>query len=239
MRSYVLLHPERNMSIWHSIRTNFGQRLNYMHDRTDIKNGLALRQRAVPDKLNSIWNSCSLLPGENRVEFETIRQMMVDEVQPESNLEWLWLLDLIELSWEILRYRRLKQRVLEASRSNAIESILLRLDGAGVPDEASSDARLQIRRNVADWRVDPGAAAEIEARLRQNGFGDVAINAEVYCHAQMAFGMFDGLIQSAQARRIALLREISFRREFKLRVEKLIDASLSPDLHSPERSFAR
>jgi hypothetical protein len=151
---------------------------------------------------------------------------MVDEIQPESNLEWLWLLDLVELSWEILRYRRLKQRVLEACRSNAIESILLRLDGAGVPEEASSEVRLHVRRNVADWRADPRAAAEIEARLREQGFDDVAINAEVYCHAQMAFGMFDGLMQSAQTRRIILLREINFRREFKLRVEKVIDANL-------------
>lgn len=179
----------------------------------------------VPVELNEIWNSCSLLPGESGAEFKTIQQMMVDEIQPQTNLEWLWLLDLIELSWEIPRYRRLKQRVLEASRSSAIESILLRLDGAGVPDEASSTARLQIRRNVADWRIDPGAAAEIEARLRRNGFGDVAINAEAYCHAQMAFGIFDGLMQSAQARRITLLREINFRREFKLRVEKLIDGT--------------
>ena len=196
-----------------------------MHDRTDIKNGLALHRPAVPVELKEIWNSCSLLPGENRAEFETIRQLMVDEIQPETNLEWLWLLDLVELSWEILRYRRLKQRVLEACRSNAIESILLRLDGAGVPDEASSEVRLYVRRNVADWRADPRAAAEIEARLRKQGFGDVAINAEVYCHAQMAFGMFDGLMQSAQTRRIILLREISSRREFKHRVEKLIDAT--------------
>jgi hypothetical protein len=156
--------------------------------------------------------------------------VMVDEVRPETNLEWLWLLDLIELSWEILRYRRLKQRVLEASRSNAIEAILLRLDGVGVPDEASSLARSHIRRNVADWRVDPGAAAEIEARLCRNGFDDVAINAEAYCHVQMAFGMFDGLMQSAQARRIALLREVSFRREFRLRVEKLMDATIEARL---------
>jgi len=197
-----------------------------MHDRTHIKSSLAPRRPAVPEAFNDIWNSWSLLPGENRVEFDTIREMMVDEVKPETNLEWLWLLDLIELSWEILRYRRLKQRVLESCRSSAIESILLRLDSMGAPDEASSEVRLHVRRNVTDWGVDPRAAVEIEARLRDQGFGDVAINAEVYCHAQTAFGMFDGLMRSAQSRRIALLREISFRREFKWRVEKSIDATL-------------
>ena len=51
-----------------------------------------------------------LLPGEDLRDFEAIRQMMVDEIQPQTNIEWLWTLDLVELSWEILRYRRLKKR---------------------------------------------------------------------------------------------------------------------------------
>ena len=71
------------------------------------------RSLALPNELKSFLEPSCLLPGENRHDFETIRQMMVDEIQPENNIEWLWLLDLVELSWEILRYRRLKQRILE------------------------------------------------------------------------------------------------------------------------------
>ena len=65
-----------------------------------------------------------MLPGEDLREFEAIRQMMVDDIQPETNIEWLWTLDLVELSWEILRYRRLKKRILDAHRAVAIESDL-------------------------------------------------------------------------------------------------------------------
>jgi hypothetical protein len=65
--------------------------------------------------------------------FEVIRQMMVDDIRPETNIEWLWTLDLVELSWEILRYRRLKKRILDAHRVAAIEAILQRLDGEGMP----------------------------------------------------------------------------------------------------------
>ena len=42
--------------------------------------------------------------------------MMVDDIQSETNVEWLWTLDLAELSWEILRYRCLKKRILDAHR---------------------------------------------------------------------------------------------------------------------------
>ena len=83
---------------------------------------------------------------------------MIDDIQPETNLEWLWIFDLVELSWEILRYRRLKQKILQASRVNAIGSILQRLDGAGMPDHALQNMRLQTMRNAAAWSDEPNAA---------------------------------------------------------------------------------
>lgn len=94
-------------------------------------------------------------------------------------------------------YRRLKQVVLEACRGDAIESLLLRLDCAGIPDQASNEVRLHVRRNVADWRSDPRATAAIEARLRKQVFGNAEINAEVHCRAETAFRIFDGLMQSS------------------------------------------
>ena len=69
--------------------------------------------------------------------------MMIDEVQPESCIEWLWTLDLVELSWEILRYRRLKMRILALDRVAAIEAIVLRVDGEGLPIEALPIVRQQ------------------------------------------------------------------------------------------------
>jgi len=42
--------------------------------------------------------------------------MMDGDIRPETNIEWLWTMDLVELSWEILRYQRLKNRILDAHR---------------------------------------------------------------------------------------------------------------------------
>jgi hypothetical protein len=33
-----------------------------------------------------------LLPGESLHDFEAIRQMMIDDIQPKTNIEWLWTL---------------------------------------------------------------------------------------------------------------------------------------------------
>ena len=145
------------------------------------KNGRATRAScgsvAVPTDLVPFSEPFLLLPGEDLREFEAIRQMMVDEIIPETNIEWLWTLDLVELSWEILRYRRLKMRILDAHRAAAIGVILQQLDGEGMPAEVMPMVRVQARRTATEWRDDPVAAAEIEARLGRSGFDQIDINA--------------------------------------------------------------
>jgi hypothetical protein len=47
----------------------------------------------------------------------------------------------------------------------AIEAILRRLDGCGIPDYAAETMLAQTRQNAQQWREDPVAAAEIEGRL--------------------------------------------------------------------------
>src|SRR5271156_2809924 len=89
--------------------------------------------------------------------------------------------------WEIIRYRRLKQKVLEMYREDAIQSILQRLDGAGMPAEAASKVYMQTKRNAGEWLSDRGAAAEIEATLARHGVDLTSITAEVFVQARDVF----------------------------------------------------
>jgi hypothetical protein len=163
---------------------------------------------SVPAEFKTLEEPSCLLPGESRREFELIRQMIIEDIGPRTNIEWLWTLDLIELSWEILRYRRLKEKTLHVSRGNAIASLLQRLDGAGMPARTRIMVQARCERAATEWSEDREAASEIEARLERNGLDSAAINAEVFAQAQQAFGLFDQLMQSAH-RRITLLREIA------------------------------
>ena len=124
---------------------------------------------SVPAELRSFVEGPGLLPGESRREFEDLRRLIVEDIRPNTTIEWLWTLDLAELSWEILRYRCLKQRVFKSHRHNAVEAILQGVDGAGMPGHAQQTLLVQTRRNALQWRQDPIAAAEIESRLAQYG----------------------------------------------------------------------
>jgi hypothetical protein len=84
--------------------------------------------------------------------------MMVNNIRPELNVEWLWTLDLVDLSWENLALPAGK-RILDAHRVIAIEAVLRRLNGEGMPPETMPFVKLQARREAAEWRDDPMAHA--------------------------------------------------------------------------------
>jgi len=174
----------------------------------------SVQRCSLPAPIRSLLKPPRLLPGESANDYYTIRQMTIDEVAPQTSIEWLWTIDLVELSWDVVRYRNLRQKVLEKYREAAVESLLQRVDGFGIPPAAREMARQHTRRNVEDWRDDPTAAAEIEVRLKSHGIDATSINIEVFVQARDLFVMFDSLMHSAQSRRIILLREIAARRAF-------------------------
>jgi hypothetical protein len=174
---------------------------------------------AVPAIFDRVLQPAFLMPGESLSDYEAIRDMIIQEIAPQSGIEWLWAADLIELSWDIVRYRALRQRMLKVRRQDAIDAMLQRLDLPGIPYPLRQSARDQTRLNAEQWRADPIANAEIENRLTTQGIDEGSINAEVLIQSRELFIMFDGLMQSAQTRRILLLREIS-RRRISLEIER-------------------
>jgi len=84
---------------------------------------------------STLTTAPALLPGEDPDHYQLIRDAVVREIDPQTAIEWLFVSDLVELSWDILRYRRLRQKVLEASRELAIQAILERIDLAGIEED--------------------------------------------------------------------------------------------------------
>jgi hypothetical protein len=167
---------------------------------------------AIPAVFDRVIQPSFLLPGESLRDYEAIRDMIIAEIAPQSGIEWLWAADLIELSWDIVRYRALRQKMLEIRRQDAIDAMLQRIDLPGIPYSFRQSARDRTRLNAEQWRTDPIANAEIESRLTAQGIDEGSVNAEALVQSREPFIMFDNLIQSAQTRRILLLREINRRR---------------------------
>ena len=85
----------------------------------------------VPADLEALSRALSLLPGERIENYEALRNTIFCEIVPQCGIEWLLTIDLVELSWDIQRYRILRHKVLESYRQKSIEQALQRIDCAG------------------------------------------------------------------------------------------------------------
>lgn len=168
--------------------------------------------RLLPANLEALAPPPALLPGESMQRYKFLRAAIFADLAPQSAIEWLLAIDVVELSWEIERYRLLRHKVLERYRQPAVERCLRDMDLIGIPPEHREVSNRHIRRNAIEWQSDPEAASEIEARMTANGFDELTTNAESHVQAREAFVLFQALLDAAQNRRSSSLREIRFQR---------------------------
>lgn len=170
---------------------------------------------AVPVEFQALCPAPQLLPGESMEQYRALQALIFRDIVPQSAIEWLLAIDVAELSWEVQRYRILRHRLLDSYRQKAIEMTLRRIDVAGIAPIFEDDAERYTIQNALDWRLDPIAAEEIEARLASYGFDQHAISLEVYVQAREIFTLFEALMNAAQLRRLFLLKEINSRRRMQ------------------------
>src|SRR5262249_19682479 len=114
---------------------------------------------------------------------------------------WLWLKDVVDLSWEILRLRRLKIDLVEIDRED-------------------KNARTEWEREHADEpqmdfmsRFTPPTPAQIEARKNEPLLDTEADSAELLFRHIEKYEQIEKLLTSAELRRDRILREIGLRRD--------------------------
>ena len=166
----------------------------------------------LPAEFESLSPPPLLLRGEAHEKYQLMRQAIFAELAPHSLIEWLLAIDVVELSWDVQRYRMLRHKLLEHYREKAIEQCLRHIDLLGIPSGAEESAHHHLRQNAETWRADPKAASEIEARLAAHGYDAQTVNVQVYLEAHEIFLAIEALLKSAQNRRLSLLREIDNRR---------------------------
>lgn len=82
----------------------------------------------LPAEFASLSVSPLMLPGESLEKYELMRQAIFADLAPRTAIEWLLAIDVVELSWEIQRYRVLRHKLLDhhrEMRSNRSSAILI------------------------------------------------------------------------------------------------------------------
>jgi hypothetical protein len=153
---------------------------------------------AVVNRLASIAPA-PLLPGEQEADYAEFALAIVKAAHPKDAIEDLLTRDVIDLSWEVLRLRRLKAGLLRGGISSSIYQVMCRL---GYEDDFAGEL-------AADWAAGKKAAQKtVAAALQKAQLTMEDVMAETLEGKIDSFERFDRLLASWEARRNNALREI-------------------------------
>src|SRR5262245_32620171 len=62
--------------------------------------------------VDSIFGPPPILPGEDKSAYEALIRRVTADVKPADIIEKMWVRDIVDLTWEILRWRRIKKTLV-------------------------------------------------------------------------------------------------------------------------------
>jgi hypothetical protein len=193
-----------------------------------------VKEVVIPTKLVPYVGICPpLLPGELMDDFYRLFDIMADEIAPTTSMEWFAVADVVDLLWDITRFRVWKHAILAVSRRDAVVMALTRTHPYYVPNARPPKISLA-GQEAQQWRTDPAKRAVLEARIAEAGYDDDALNAGAMIEAQVPLATIDRLLCSARGQLNTTLKEIGVRREFADRARKAFNERLKLTMEVPK-----
>jgi hypothetical protein len=149
-----------------------------------------------------------LLPGEGEADYANLIARVVAVARPRDAIEEFLTRDVIDLTWEVFRLRRVKAGILKASIHTGVERVL---DGLGYGQGQEYDYTRRLGQSWASGNKK--SRKEVLAALTAAGLTIDEVTAKTLESKLDGFERLDRMLASAEARRNNALREIDRRRE--------------------------
>jgi len=148
-----------------------------------------------------IFGPPPLLDGESQEVYDTLLARVTGTVNPKDIIEEIWVHDIVDLVWEVLRLRRLKVALLSSSV------------GRGLNKLCNDRDKYNMGSLIAGWSArEPAAVKKVEQFLKAHGLTMDAVMAHSLVACLDEIERIDIMISRAEARRNAAQREIERRR---------------------------
>jgi hypothetical protein len=164
-----------------------------------VENGSpAVAPAASASSPSELFGPPLLVPGENPRNFDDLLERISDAVKPADFIEEIWVRDIVELQWEVLRLRRIKTALLASSAHKGLNSIMF--------DRWDTN---WVKSLTYRWAVrDPKAMKEVDDVLSGAGLGMDAVMAQTLRIEIDTFERLDHMLMKLEARRNSIFREI-------------------------------
>src|SRR5436190_15819180 len=105
----------------------------------------------------------SLLSSEDPKAYDKLARTIIKDVAPTDIIEWLWIKDVLDLSWEVRRLRRFKIALIELKRDKELRKSGNMDEDREYTESERGDLRLFLK-NLDDWEKIDQLLTMAEAR---------------------------------------------------------------------------
>jgi hypothetical protein len=172
----------------------------------------SLSAPAIPEELSSLFGKPPLLSGEDRTAYEGLLTRVSAAIRPEDGIVWLLMKELVDLSWDIHRWRSIRANVINMTQKDALVNILESL--LGKEDIPEGSDRVSAAEALAEkWFANPDSRITVKKILYRLDLNSSAINAQAVVLRLGDLDAIEDLIESAERRRNQILSVIEFYRD--------------------------
>jgi hypothetical protein len=159
------------------------------------------------NELIQIFGNPALVGSEKLEDYEKFFARVATAIRPPDTVGWLFMKDVADWSWEIRRERIIKAETIKYYQKEIVaELIKSELAPSGQFDTAYFRI-FQAAAELALWKSDPKARAEIDEKLAAKGYDASYILAQAYMRGATQIEAIDKRIAFHEQRRSAALKE--------------------------------
>jgi hypothetical protein len=167
----------------------------------------------LPAELHFLLDSAPVISTEYVEDYLALWDRVALTVTPTNPLEWMWVKDFVDLSWEVIRFRLAKAKILEVAFGEALTSVVHSVEGTF---EAAKFGPVFTKQ----WFAGGELREKVEAWLAQNNLDANAIMGQALLLRAEDIHRIDVIIASCESRRNAALREVDHRRDVVRRLRQ-------------------
>ena len=171
------------------------------------------KAREYPDVIQRLLDMPPILPTEYIDDFLDIFESFDDAISPQNVLDYLLLFDITVLTFEVIRYRRLRIAILKHTELIVVEGFFRRTHDAAALAGVSKVVAIEASQKARKYRSDPAYRKTADKSFEAAGFGHDTVEAEAFSRALSEISTIERLIVSAQRRLNAFLKELTERHD--------------------------
>ncbi len=183
----------------------------------------------IPPAIGAMLENPPLLPNESKEGFDQVYDDFLDPLAPETVPQHWLVWDSAILTWEIMRYRRMKVAYMLNQRRAAVGSLIRKAFQTSAM-RALRTAGSDIDDNVERYFTDPEYPSLVAQALDKSGYTIDVVEAEMFARSLDGLSRIEKLIASAEKRLMLFFREMErIHGDRALRAQKIADDALSSE----------